>query len=103
MATVIAVADETATGSTLNEFSLEFLDERVTVRELIRARVSQEVTEHNAPVRALPRSRPTRRRRTHRWRPFEGDGTLTVILSKALMLADDSTISDPTITRQIRA
>ena len=33
--------------------------------------------------------------------PFEGDRTLSVILSKALMLADDTSISDPTITRQI--
>jgi len=33
--------------------------------------------------------------------PFEGDQTLSVILSKALMLADDTSISDPTITRQI--
>jgi hypothetical protein len=33
--------------------------------------------------------------------PFEGDGTLTVILSKALLLADDANIKDPTITRQI--
>ena len=38
------------------------------------------------------------RRRTH---VFEGDRTLSVILSKALMLADDTSISDPTITRQI--
>jgi hypothetical protein len=48
MATLITVADETATGTTLNEFSLEFLNERVTVRELIRARVYQEVSEYNA-------------------------------------------------------
>lgn len=34
--------------------------------------------------------------------PFEGDPTLSVILSKAFLLADDSSISDPTITRQIR-
>jgi Domain of unknown function (DUF4132) len=34
--------------------------------------------------------------------PFEGDRTLAVILSKAFMLADDSSISDSTITRQIR-
>jgi hypothetical protein len=33
--------------------------------------------------------------------PFEGDGMLTVILSKAFMLADDRSITDPTITRQI--
>jgi hypothetical protein len=34
--------------------------------------------------------------------PFEGDGQLAVILSKAFMLADDRAITDPTITRQIR-
>ena len=33
--------------------------------------------------------------------PFEGDGTLAVILSKAFLLADDRKISDPSITRQI--
>jgi hypothetical protein len=35
--------------------------------------------------------------------PFEGDNTLSVILSKAFLLADDSKIKDPTITRQIRS
>jgi hypothetical protein len=34
--------------------------------------------------------------------PFEGDQTLAVILSKAMMLADDQTITDETIMRQIR-
>ena len=33
--------------------------------------------------------------------PFEGDSTLALILSKAMLLADDRKISDPTITRQI--
>jgi hypothetical protein len=33
--------------------------------------------------------------------PFEGDSTLSVILSKALLLAEDDKIKDPTITRQI--
>ncbi|WP_030154894.1 DUF4132 domain-containing protein [Streptomyces sp. NRRL S-244] len=33
--------------------------------------------------------------------PFEGDRTLALILSKAMMLADDTGITDPTITRQI--
>ena len=33
--------------------------------------------------------------------PFEGDGTLSIIISKALLLADDTKIKDPTITRQI--
>ena len=34
--------------------------------------------------------------------PFEGDGMLSVILSKALLLAADAKISDPTIMSQIR-
>ena len=33
--------------------------------------------------------------------PFEGDRTMSVIVSKALMLADDTKIKDPTITSQI--
>ncbi|NUR69649.1 MAG: DUF4132 domain-containing protein [Hamadaea sp.] len=33
--------------------------------------------------------------------PFEGDRVLAVILSKALMLAKDTKITDPTITRQL--
>lgn len=35
--------------------------------------------------------------------PFEGDNTLTLILSKALLLAADDQIKDPTITRQIKS
>jgi hypothetical protein len=33
--------------------------------------------------------------------PFEGDQTLSIIISKAFLLAEDSKIKDPTITRQI--
>ena len=33
--------------------------------------------------------------------PFEGDGVLAIILSKAFMLANDDKIADPTITRQL--
>ena len=33
--------------------------------------------------------------------PFEGDRKLSVILSKAFLLADDKRIQDPTITSQI--
>ena len=33
--------------------------------------------------------------------PFEGDATLSIILSKAFLLAADVAIKDPTITRQI--
>ena len=48
MATAVTVVDETTRGARTNELTLEFLDERVTVRELIRSRVYQEVTEYNA-------------------------------------------------------
>jgi len=37
------------------------------------------------------------------WLPFEGDTTLSVILSKALLLVADHRITDPTITRQIKS
>jgi len=33
--------------------------------------------------------------------PFEGDGVLAVILSKAVLLARDSAITDPSINRPI--
>ena len=35
--------------------------------------------------------------------PFEGDRVLSIILSKAFMLAEDDSITDPSITTQIRA
>jgi hypothetical protein len=34
--------------------------------------------------------------------PFEGDQMLAVIMSKAMLLANDTKITDPTIARQIR-
>ncbi len=48
MATTVTVFDETTSGGRTNELTLEFLTERITVRELIRSRVYQEVTEYNA-------------------------------------------------------
>jgi hypothetical protein len=34
--------------------------------------------------------------------PFEGDRTLSIILSEAFLLAADDRITDPTITSQIK-
>lgn len=48
MATALTVRDETPFGETTGALTLEFLTERVTMRELIRSRVYQEVTEYNA-------------------------------------------------------
>jgi hypothetical protein len=36
-----------------------------------------------------------------RFVPFDGDGILSVVLAKALLLADDHKITDPTILRQL--
>lgn len=47
MACTIMVRDETASGNALNSFTLEFLTEHVTLREIIRARVYQEVQDYN--------------------------------------------------------
>ena len=47
MSATVMVRDETATGQAVHSFSLAFESERITVRELIRERVYQEVTEYN--------------------------------------------------------
>jgi hypothetical protein len=47
MSVALTVHDETAAGERLQEWSLEFLTERITVRELIRSRVYQEVQDYN--------------------------------------------------------
>ena len=47
MPATITVRDETTSGETTHEFVLDFLTERVTVRELIRSRVYQEVQDYH--------------------------------------------------------
>ncbi len=48
MAVKITIKDETTSGQSLGEWMLELLTEEVTVRELIRSRVYQEVKDYNA-------------------------------------------------------
>ena len=43
----ITIRDETVTGQNIAEHPLELLSERVTVRELLRSRVYQEVQDYN--------------------------------------------------------
>ena len=43
----LTIRDETTSGSITSESALEFLTERITVRELIRSRVYQEVQDYN--------------------------------------------------------
>lgn len=47
MVATLTVRDETTSGQTTGEITLEFLTERITVRELIQSRVYQEVRDHN--------------------------------------------------------
>ena len=53
MPTTVTIRDEKMTGETVQEFSLEFLTEHITVRELIRSRVYQEVKDYNAKQNQL--------------------------------------------------
>ena len=47
MPATLTIHDETASGQRTNSLSLDFLTERITVRELIRSRVYQEVQDYN--------------------------------------------------------
>ncbi len=47
MSVTLTIRDETSSGQTLGELSLDFLNERITIRELIRSRVYQEVQDYN--------------------------------------------------------
>jgi hypothetical protein len=47
MSATITIRDETLSGESIHEFELELLTERLTVRELIRSRVYQEVQDFN--------------------------------------------------------
>jgi hypothetical protein len=47
MPATLTIRDETPGGTSFREWSLEVLTERITVRELIRSRVYQEVQDYN--------------------------------------------------------
>lgn len=48
---LLSIRDETAGGKVTNSLTLDVLDETITVRELIRSRVYQEVDDYNRKVR----------------------------------------------------
>lgn len=48
MPATLTVRDETVAGESTHEFTLDFLTEHITVQELIRSRVYQEVKDYNA-------------------------------------------------------
>ena len=47
MPATLTIRDQSTGGGTLHEFALDVLTERITVRELIRSRVYQEVQDYN--------------------------------------------------------
>jgi hypothetical protein len=47
MAVQLQIRDQTLAGATTDEYVVDLLTERITVRELIRSRVYQEVQDHN--------------------------------------------------------
>src|SRR3954464_11794436 len=47
MAATLTIHDETSSGQKTNTFTIDCLNERMTVRELIRARIYQEVQNYN--------------------------------------------------------
>ncbi len=50
----ITIHDQTTAGTTSNELTLDILTETLTVRELIRSRVYQEVQDFNRKQLAAP-------------------------------------------------
>jgi len=62
MGTVLTIHDETASGQTTKPFKLDCLEERITVRKVIRARIHQEVQDYNQKQSGcLPYSKATAR------------------------------------------
>jgi hypothetical protein len=59
--------------------------------------------EPNAQYLCIVPDARARETQEHLFLPFEGDNMLSIIISKALLLADDAKINDPTITQQIVA
>jgi hypothetical protein len=110
MSVTVKVVDELANGTPTGELTLEFLTERITVRELIRSRVYQEVQEYNAKQSGLYRSlvQPTdaeqilngfrlRPGRKVSWeqqfekviRAFQGNGVIVIVDDRQLEELDE--------------
>ncbi len=53
MSVTLTVCDETTAGEKSAEFTVDFLTEEITARELIRSRVYQEVKDYNAAAPGL--------------------------------------------------
>lgn len=110
----LTIRDETAAGQATGETVVEFLTETVTVRELIRARVYQEVDDYNrrrpetfhglvAPTDAERTLNGVRPRRDIDWRAqfdkaceaFERNGFFVLVDDKQVESLDDAVTLQP--------
>ena len=82
-ATLLRIIDESAAGDVISEIAVSFASPSVTVQDIIAARGAD----------ATP---------DKLYLPFEGDRTLTLMISKAVLLAEDHKITNTTILSQIR-
>jgi hypothetical protein len=114
--TSVTVLDETTRGEELNSFALELPEPTLTVRELIRARVHEEVRAHNEsrPDRFLGLVQPTdterdlngyrfRKRRPVNWTKqaevalaaFESNGFILLVNDRQVESLDEQVRVDP--------
>jgi hypothetical protein len=107
---VVTIVDETTSGTRTDGWGMEIAEERMTLRELIRRRVFQEAAEFNAAgvpavggglVKALPAARSLNGHHAGWSRRIDPEQQFAIILSKAMLLANDDKITDPDITRQL--
>jgi hypothetical protein len=83
--TTLTIHDETTSGQKTNTFTLDCLTERLAPNDRYLCIVPKQGNADDGKVLL----------------PFEGDHTLSVIISKAFLLADDAKIKDSTILSQI--
>jgi hypothetical protein len=112
MSITLTIRDETASGQVYHEMPLEFPSERITVRELIRERVYQEVQDFNRKQdeqvfrglvqptdaeRVLNAGRPEYRLKTRReieWKPQYEKATEAFARGAFLVLVDNRQAED---------
>ncbi|MFF7867098.1 hypothetical protein ACFZCT_11625 [Streptomyces qaidamensis] len=83
---VVTFVDETTAGERRTAWGLEIAEERLTVRELIRRRVFQEVAEYNArtPRRIEPETQTALAERA-----FAGNGFLVLVGDRQVIDPDE--------------
>lgn len=107
MSVTLTVRDETTAGQKGEEFTLDFLTEEITVRELIRSRIYQEVKDYNTASPGLfrglvePRGAEkelggyrVRQRRQLDWRQQFNAAVEAFEKSRIVVLVDDRQVEE---------